>query len=249
LEAIVTYERWFRDAIGQAESLVKVIGSVSGDGSPETLVQREILPALNHGDPEHGDYALSCSRVVYESLLAGDIQRATAVFSEMWDGARLGTMQSAAWEFGATRILSQVFWRTEGGQFAENASAFAFTPDHFERRRVQLQIPDGLGTGLRFRLDPADTSGIAQVFAIRLLDRSGVAVWEWDGQAATLAAMDRHNMEVFDRLGEEGVFLLMRTRDPILLLPVSADLDRLSGTGGSLELDFAWRGTFRRGEE
>ncbi len=267
LQAIVVYERWFQDAVSQAESLRRVMGMGAATGPLERIVQRVIAPALNHAGAQTGEFELACSRSVYESLLAGDLQRAAAVFNETWQAVSLVMGPAASREAlaaqGVTarqatiahngeqeqsmqrkgRIMSQVFWRSEGGGFEEAASVCGFTQEGSARRSVLLAIPPGLGPRSQLRLDPADVPGIAQLFGIRLLDLGGATVWEWDGKAATLAAMDCRQVVVLERIVEAGVFLYLPTSDPNLLLPVGPELDKLSCTGGSLELDFAWHGT------
>lgn len=259
LEAIVVYERWFQNAIGQAESLVRVVGPGAA-GSLESIVQRAVAPTLNHADAQAGEFELACSRSVYESLLAGDLERATAVFTETWQaigvvmgpaagrgvlGAQGGIRQEEQPMQRSGRIMTQAFWRSEGGEFEEVASAREFSQENSERRSVRLVIPGGLGPQPQFRLDPVDLPGIAQLFGIKLMDPGGAVIWEWDGQATTLAALDRRHVVVLERIDEAGVFLYLPTSDPRLLLPVCAELDQLSETGGSLELDFAWCGTIQ----
>jgi hypothetical protein len=77
----------------------------------------------------------------------------------------------------------------------------------------------------------------------RLSDAEGTVIWDWDGKASTLNAPDRRQVTVPESAGEPGVFLYLPTRDPILLLPLCAQYDRLSQNGGLLEFDRAWRGT------
>ncbi len=264
LQAIMVYEKWFQDAIGQAESLARAVGLGAGVVPLDDIVQRVVAPALNHADALAGDYALACSRSVYELLLAGDLNRAAAVFAETWQAIRIA-MESAAplGDGGAggtqrashhngeqkrhmqpnNRIMNQVFWRSAGNEFEEAASERAFTDAGGGRRSVRLAIPRGLGPQLQLRWDPADVAGIAQLFGIKLLYPDGAVAWEWDGLPATLAGMERRHVVVLERIDEAGVFLYLPTSDPSILLPVCPQLDNLSETGGSLELDFAWRGT------
>jgi hypothetical protein len=206
---------------------------------------------------------LACSRFVYESLLAGDLPRATAAFAETWEALRLLVAPAAAraaladpilvaadtpeqnqlMQFSG-RLMSQAFWRSEKNDFDELASARSFTEEGAGRRLVRLTIPPGvLGSQPKLRLDPVDRPGIAQLFAIRLLDTADTVLWEWDGLSSSLAAMDRRDVIVLERIDEAGVFLYLPTRDPSLLLPLDPVLDQISGPGGFLELDFAWRGT------
>jgi hypothetical protein len=264
LQAIVVYEKWFQDAIGQAESLVRAVGLGAGVVPLDAIVQRVVAPALNHADALAEDYELACSRSVYELLLEGDLNRAAAVFAETWQAIRLGMGPAAplggngAAVHAASnphngerkqrmqpngRIMNQVFWRSEGNEFEEAASARAFTDAGDGRRSVRLAIPGALGPRPQLRLDPADVPGIAQLFGIKLLYPDSAVAWEWDGLPATLAGMERRHVVVLERVDEAGVFLYLPTSDPSILLPVCAELDKLSETGGSLELDFAWRGT------
>lgn len=264
LQAIIVYEKWFQDAIGQAESLMRAVGLGDTVGRLDAIVQQVVAPTLNHADAQAGDYELACSRSVYEFLLAGNLNRAAEAFAETWQVIRLVMGPAAAREALAARngapratarqgeqeqsmqrngrIMSQAFWRSEGGEFEELASARAFTEEGSARRVVRIPIP-GLTSRSQLRLDPADAPGIAQLFGIRLLDSADAVVWEWDGLPASLAAMERHHIVVLERIDEAGVFLYLPNSDPSLLLPVSAELDRLQESGGSLELDFGWRGT------
>lgn len=264
LQAIIIYEKWFQDAIGQAESLMRAAGLQAGSSRLDVIVQRVVASALNHADAQAGDYELGCSRSIYDLLLTGNLNRAAEVFDETWQAIRLVMGPAAAREALAAQssapratadegelkqsmphsglVMSQAFWRSEGGEFEELASARAFTKEGSARQTVRLPIP-GLTPRSQLRLDPADAPGIAQLFGIRLLDPAHAVVWEWDGLSASLAAMERHHIVVLERIDEGGVFLYLPNSDPSLLLPVSAELDRLQESGGSLEVDFGWRGT------
>jgi hypothetical protein len=196
-------------------------------------------------------------------LLAGDLTRATDAFTEAWSAMRL--VLQPAWTptvpgIGAQeandpqaqlmqpngRIMSQVFWRFEGSDFDEHSSERGFTPEVATRRTLRLTIPRGLDGPPQLRIDLADVPGIVQLFGIRLFIPEGAVLWEWDGQAATLAALDHSDLIVMEGVSEAGVFLYLSSRDPNLLLPACPGLEALARDGGCLELDFDWHGTIRR---
>jgi SAM-dependent methyltransferase len=155
LQAIVSYEKWFRDAIGQAESLVRVVGPGAAAGSLETIVQRVVAPVLNHADAEAGDFALACSRSVYELLLAGDLPRAAAVFAETWEAIRLVMGPAAVREALSARKMNQAFGQSEEGQSEDAANARGFTEQGSARGCVSFAMPGARGPRPQFRLDPA----------------------------------------------------------------------------------------------
>ena len=255
LQTIVVYEKWFEDAsaIRQVESLARAAGLEAGIGSLEGIRQRMIARELNHAEELTGDYELACSRSVYELLVEGDLDRATALFLETWQAIRLAITPVPPPDDPSDvddmndvqpnrRILSQLFWRSESGEFNELASAREFTDETVARRRVALRIPGGLGPQMLLRLDPTDIAGTAQLFSIRLLDSAGAVLWEWDRRCASLARMVRRDVIVLERIDEAGVFLFLPTSDPNILLPELVELDKLSESGGCLEFDFAWHG-------
>jgi hypothetical protein len=243
LEAIVVYEKWFQDPVGQAESLARVAGATASAGALAEIVQRVVAPGLNHNPAPAGDYELACSRLLYEALQTGDVERGAAILAEERRAIRLGMTRRRPIPHSA-RLKSQIFWVSEGNaNFGELASAYELTEEGSARRLVRLPIPRGLGRNPHLRLDPADVPGILQIFGIRLLDKIGKVIWEWDRSPISLLTMVSRDIEVLEGVSSPGVLLYMPTPDPIILLPVSKELDRLSGTGGTLELDFAWRGT------
>jgi hypothetical protein len=259
LQAIVDYDRWFQDGIAQAESLARLFGLNADARSLDQIVRRVVAPALNHADAPAAGYELACSGSVYQLLLAGERQRALAVFTEAWQTIRLvigsmpqlqassssqATENKAQSMRGSGTIMSQVFWRSaDAVDFEERNSTRGFTADALTRRSIRLTIPAGLKKTPQFRLDLVDVPGVARLFGIRLVDVDGGTLWEWDGSAVTLASLDHRHMIVLQGISEIGVFLYFPTCDPNLLLPAFPGIEKLCETGGSLDLDFSWHGT------
>jgi hypothetical protein len=263
LRQIIFYERWFEDPVGQADSLARAVGMEAPEKGLDTIVRSVVAPRLNHAEVLASEFELACCRLVYRHLLAGNVANAERLFGETWQAMRLLLGASSAGQNppeggqilgapdkrkipvmgGAERIMSQVFWRLAENDFEETASVRGFTDNTASRRIVRLPIPAGLGPKVQLRLDPADRPGISQFFGIKLLNASEAIQWEWDGLPHSLASMIRRDVVVLERIDESGVFLYLPTSDPSILLPVGAVLEKLSETGGLLELDFAWCGT------
>ena len=110
-----------------------------------------------------------------------------------------------------------------------------------QRQRIVFRLSEGVAslTGLRF--DPADRPGFLSLFAMRLLDAGGNAVWTWDGTAAALKAGDTHEV-VFQApwTAEQGVVLLFTGDDPYFELPLGAAHFAGCGERATLEVELAW---------
>lgn len=109
-----------------------------------------------------------------------------------------------------------------------------------ERQRVEFPLvnPAAL-TGLR--LDPADRPGFMNLFAMRLLDAGGSAVWSWDGEVASLQSGDAHDI-VFRTpwSAQGGVVLLFTGDDPYFELPLGAAKLAACGERATLEVELSW---------
>jgi hypothetical protein len=263
IRTIVSYEKWFTDAAGQAESLQRAVG-LRGMDPPETVVEKVVHPDLNHAETESKTpYELASCGEVYDLLCDGNVDEALPRFRATWSGMRK-VMAGAAVRMQAIedklpqerfdaeapketmqssgRIMCQVFWRSEEIEFTEIASSSEFTEDGPGPRSVRVALPGGLGSTVELRLDPSDVPGIIQIRGLRIVDSENVSIWEWNGASASLAAMQRRDVAVFERVDEPGVYLFMPTNDPNLLL-ATGPIEKLSQPGGYLELDFVWCGS------
>lgn len=264
IRTIVSYEKWFTEAVGQAESLRRAVG-LPAMNPPETVVGQAVHPDLNHTEAESTTppELLSCVEI-YNSLSLGNVDEALLRFRATWSGmskvvaaaapARTQAIENKISQESldteapkenmqsSGRIMSQIYWRSEQIEFTEIASSSEFTEEGPGPRRVRIALPGRLGSKVELRLDPSDVPGIAQIRGIRIADSENVSIWEWNGTAASLAAMQRRDVGVFERVDEPGVYLFMPTNDPNILL-ATGPIERLSETGGYLEFDFFWRGS------
>ncbi|MCU0764953.1 MAG: methyltransferase domain-containing protein, partial [Burkholderiaceae bacterium] len=109
-----------------------------------------------------------------------------------------------------------------------------------QRQRVAFPLADPAAlTAVRF--DPADRPGFMHLFALRLLDAHGRAVWSWDGAAASLRAGDTHDV-VFQTPWSAGggVVLLLTGDDPYFELPLTAAQFAACGARATLEAELSW---------
>jgi hypothetical protein len=261
IRTIVNYEKWFTEAVGQAESLQRAVG-LRGMDPPETVVGKVVHPHLNHAETESTTpYELVSSGEVYKLLSHGNVDEALLRFRATWSGMRrivaagaTGRMQAIEHRLpqateapkenmqSSGHIMCQIFWRSEEIEFTEIASSSEFAKECPGPQSVRIALPRGLGSLAELRLDPSDVPGIAQIRGIRIVDSGNVSIWEWNGTAASLAAMQRRDVGVYERVDEPGVYLFMPTNDPNILL-ATGPLERLFETGGYLELDFVWWGS------
>ncbi len=110
-----------------------------------------------------------------------------------------------------------------------------------QRQRIVFPLSGSVAslTGLRF--DPADRPGFLSLFAMRLLDADGNAVWTWDGTAAALRAGDTHDVVMHAPwTAERGVVLLFTGDDPYFELPLGAAHFAACGQQATLEVELSW---------
>jgi len=134
---------------------------------------------------------------------------------------------------------TQLYLRDATG-YAEDRKLVVPAAIGSERQRVAFALADaGALTGLRF--DPADRPGFMNLFAMRLLDMEGEAVWRWDGAVASLKTGDAHDV-VFQTpwSAERGVVLLFTGDDPYFELPLGAAQFAACGGRATLEVELSW---------
>ena len=250
LKAVVEYENWFQDGLKQAGLLSKALGLPTdvAAASLRAALEEIVAPALNHGDNETRAFELSCTESIYRLVRDGSFSAAVSAYGEVRRTLALVAApvlhSDKAKHPGAPaapRIICQLFWcTTKEDEFYESDSSRVELEVTPIRRIVQLPIPKGLVSLSRLRLDPANLPGLAQLFAMRLLNSEGGLVWEWDKQPGTLLAGELRNVSLLTRSDEPGVVAHFHNNDPNFVLPLSAELEDISEKGGTLEFEIAW---------
>ncbi len=135
---------------------------------------------------------------------------------------------------------TQLYLKNASG-YAEDRKLVAPARIGEQRQRVVFALASDVGslTGLRF--DPADRPGFLNLFAMRLLDAGGNAVWTWDGAVASLKSGDTHDV-VFQTpwSAERGVVLLFTGDDPYFELALGASEFAACGDRATLEVELSW---------
>ena len=135
---------------------------------------------------------------------------------------------------------TQLYLKDASG-YAEDRKLVAPAAIGEQRQRIAFPLTGGVAslTGLRF--DPADRPGFLNLFAMRLLDAGGGAVWTWDGAVASLKTGDAHDV-VFQTpwSAERGVVLLFTGDDPYFELPLGAAQFAACGERATLEVELSW---------
>jgi len=141
---------------------------------------------------------------------------------------------------GQASYSTQLYLRDASG-YAEDRKLVVPAAIGERRQRVVFRLAQGVRslTGLRF--DPADRPGFLNLFAMRLLDERGDAVWSWDGTTASLKAGDTHDV-VFQApwTAEGGVVLLFTGDDPYFELPLGQAQFAACGGQAVLEVELSW---------
>jgi len=139
-----------------------------------------------------------------------------------------------------TASYSTQLYLKDAGGYAEDRKLVVPARIGEERQRIAFELAGASAlTGLRF--DPADRPGFMNLFAMRLLDAGGRAVWSWDGAASSLATGDTHDV-VFRTpwAAEGGVVLLFTGDDPYFELPLGAAQFAACGERATLEVELSW---------
>jgi len=147
----------------------------------------------------------------------------------------------SAFEVAAPNALRDhavsLYWHTGTG-YKEACKLIAWGRVGNEHQLLHIAIPDDRPlAGLR--LDPADRPGFLHLRSLRLLSPNGDCRWQWDGQAASLAAAPRHQLE-FGQTTETGLTLLLSGDDAWLELPVPTEILATLPPGSALEASMGW---------
>ena len=135
----------------------------------------------------------------------------------------------------------------EDGSYAEDRKLTATGIIGNERQTLRFALPPSQKLLTRLRLDPADRPGFLHLYALRLLDSAGQAMWEWraDGTCArTLLATAPHSQIAWQAPmppASGATLLLLTGTDPWLEVPVPGDvLGNQSQRPAALEVELGW---------
>ena len=126
-----------------------------------------------------------------------------------------------------------------GDGYQEDAKLLArgLIGEHHQTVSFDLAGLTSAPKGIRF--DPADRPGLLSLYAIRLYDRSGTLVWDWDGSPGRLARPGANQVSISRLLGAPGgVTLLMSGDDPNFELPIPEEA--LQQDLGVIAFDLSW---------
>lgn len=230
LKAVVEYEGWFENPKDQIRLLTQALNlSSAEEATPEAVIARE----LDHGQGASEPYALSSTQAIYSLLREGKYQAVLDEVAKIRRALSLGIRPAAA--------LCQLYWRTaESNHFSEANSYLVYIDNLPFRRVAHLLVPSGVHGLTGLRLDPAESSGSAYLYAMRLFDTGGSLLWEWDG-GPDILQWQRSGITLTPTADSHKVLANFDGRDPYLLIPLAdAQLGTLSAGGGVFAFEFSW---------
>jgi len=127
------------------------------------------------------------------------------------------------------------------GGFAAELAVVAAARIGEQRQRVRFPLPEDVGSLTGLRLEPGDRPGFLDLYAMRLLDAHGAALWAWDGDAGSLQS--GATREVLSRprgSAGEGAVLLLAGEHPCFSLPAAATAAAMRVRGATLEVELGW---------
>lgn len=138
------------------------------------------------------------------------------------------------------RFACQLFWRSPGAPYQENASSVAWGRLGEARQHVALSLPPFHTPPEALRLDLADRPGLIRLYALALYDRADRLLWQWDGRRDSLATQPGQQLVFAEPVLASGTTVLLAGEDPCLELPIpTAALVGLR-EGGELRLELSW---------
>jgi GT2 family glycosyltransferase/2-polyprenyl-3-methyl-5-hydroxy-6-metoxy-1,4-benzoquinol methylase/glycosyltransferase involved in cell wall biosynthesis len=110
-----------------------------------------------------------------------------------------------------------------------------------DRQRIHFVIPPQERRLTGLRLDPADRPGFLHLFGLRLSAAGGQALWQWDGEPASLEREPCQQVVFRSSLfASPGAVLLLTGNDPFFELPLEADALAACTDGAVLEVELGW---------
>ncbi|RYF31850.1 MAG: methyltransferase domain-containing protein [Comamonadaceae bacterium] len=135
----------------------------------------------------------------------------------------------------------------EDGSYAEDRKLTATGIIGNERQTLRFALPPSQKLLTQLRLDPADRPGFLHLYALRLLDGEGHAIWQWRADAPsarTLLSAAPHSQIAWQAPmppASGATLLLLTGTDPWLEVPVPGDvLGNQSQRPVALEVELGW---------
>ncbi|KAF0811425.1 Ubiquinone biosynthesis O-methyltransferase [Andreprevotia sp. IGB-42] len=125
----------------------------------------------------------------------------------------------------APHFLAQVYWAaaadadTLAPVFTEADSVSTFGLTGVGRQTLHFPLPQ-LSAPLRaLRIDPADRPGVLRLYGVRLMDRAGRVLWQWQPSQGEI--LDVHGMLAMSASPDDAQLLFaVFSEDPALILPL-----------------------------
>jgi hypothetical protein len=138
-------------------------------------------------------------------------------------------------------FVAQVYWAAKGQPFTRSQCVSARAERRPGDQSVSFPLPPFRAEETELRLDLADGPGVMRINSLRFVDRSGRALWEWDGRAESLAKSKTKQVTFLPRRrGSRGAEVRLEGDDPYITFALDRGVSRGASVEGALEFGFAW---------
>ena len=140
-----------------------------------------------------------------------------------------------------TAFTAQVYWAAKGQPFTRSQCVSARAERRPGDQSVSFPLPPLRVEETELRLDLADGPGVMRINSLRFVDRSGRALWEWDGRAKSLARSRAKQVTFLpQQRGSRGAEVRLEGDDPYVTFALDRGVPRGALVEGSVEFGFAW---------